>query len=257
MQTLKKMPTLLSFGKREKGGRNRGLIAVPRRKALVKNRTRFIDWKRKACARQALVIVEHNIYDCNRTANLTLLAYPEGALSFIIETTYINEQKITFNLHVQENPKFKGWSNFVQNLPLGTIICCIETIPGLGAKLIRSAGTSAVLLKKTEKFAVIKLKSGEHRKFSNKAIVVVDIVGNSKYKLRNYKKAGIRRLLGVRPTVRAFARNPVDHPMGGRTKGGCTPKSQTGKLSHGSSTKPKKKHKLILISARQTRLQKR
>ena len=128
----------------------------------------------------------------------------------------------------------------------------------MGAKLIRAAGTSAILLKKEQKpwgYSIIKLKSGEHRAISNQAVACVGVVGNHRHFLRNYGKAGITRLFGKRPRVRPSAMNPVDHPMGGRTRGGCAPKSKTGKLSHGPSSAPKKAHKRIMVTARKSRKQ--
>jgi len=125
----------------------------------------------------------------------------------------------------------------------------------MGAKLVRAAGNSAVLLRKDEKFegnALIKLKSGEHRLISSKAVASVGTVSNQTYFLRNLKKAGTVRLQGIRPRVRPSVMNPVDHPMGGRTKGGCIPQSRTGKIA-GRSPKIKKSHKLILVSARKSR----
>jgi len=129
-------------------------------------------------------------------------------------------------------------------------------VPGCGAKIAKSAGNSAVLLRIDKKFntkVLLKLKSGSHRLFSENAVASVGTVSNHIHFLRQYEKAGTIRRYGIRPRVRPSAMNPVDHPMAGRTKGGSAPQSKTGKLSLGTSTVGKKRHNLILVTSRKSR----
>lgn len=250
------MRTILTTGYQRKQGRNRGLIATPKRGALIKKNYRFVDFKRIIFPKAKLTIMRKHLYDPNRTAKLTLICAKHAIIMNILECDYAPEQKFLYNLKNPKNVKEKGSSNFLINLPLGSVIHNIALVGGMGGKFIRAAGTSAVLLKKEDVWggkALIKLKSGEQRLFMNNAIATLGVVGNHEHFIRDYKKAGVIRRLGIRPRVRPSVMNPVDHPMGGRTKGGCAPRSKTGKLSHGPATASKKSHNLILLSARKSR----
>lgn len=250
------MRILLTTGYQRKFGRNRGLIAAPRRGALIKRNYRFVDFKRTEFSKTPMIILKEKIYDPNRTAKLTLVSVAYSKITYVLESEYSTDQKFIYNLKTPKNIKEKGSSNYIINMTLGTIIHGIEIIRGMGAKLIRAAGTSAILLKKDDSLggkALIKLKSGEHRLFMNNVVASFGVVGNHEHFLRDYKKAGTIRRFGIRPRVRPSVMNPVDHPMGGRTKGGCAPKSKTGKLSHGPATASKKAHNLIVISSRKSR----
>jgi len=129
-------------------------------------------------------------------------------------------------------------------------------VPGKGAQLARRAGNSAVLLSKDKKFGekvLLKLKSGDHRLVPQNGIASSGIVANSNYFLRDYRNAGTIRRYGFRPKTRPSAMNPVDHPMAGRTRGGCAPKNRNGLLT-GTKTASVKPHHLILRTARFVRL---
>jgi large subunit ribosomal protein L2 len=246
------------FGVKEKGGRNRGLIAAPRRGALVKRVYRFLDTKRTLFSERGFKIIYPYMYDPNRTGHISLIMHPDGVLTYILAAEYYTEQKKIYNLMRAPGIHDKGWSDFIENIPSGTIIYNVEMVPGLGSKIVRSAGNSAVLLRKDEKlgnFAVIKLKSGEHRLINKKAIASVGVVSNHEHFLRDLGKAGTRRLFGFRPRVRPSAMNPVDHPMGGRTKGGCAPCDRKRFLSRGPSTVKQNKNKFIFVAARKARKQ--
>ena len=116
------MRKILSFGLHAKGGRNGGLISVPRRGALVKRNYKFLETKRTIFPKSRIVIIEKNIYDPNRSANITLVAYPYGILAFVLECEYNNTQKFLSNLSPLENSKDKGWSHKLYHIPLGSII---------------------------------------------------------------------------------------------------------------------------------------
>jgi large subunit ribosomal protein L2 len=244
-------------GKKQNGGRSFGMISMPKRGALVGRKYRFIDFKRSENGASSMIIIKRNVYDPNRSGPITLVIYRNGLLGYIIENIYTETQKLVYNLKEPKKIKEAGWSSYLKYLPLGTTINNIESIPGLGSKYIRSAGINAVLLKKNVNAnnIIVRFKSGGHRLVSDKVIGSVGIIGNNEHFLRNYKKAGTIRLLGRRPRVRPSVMNPVDHPMGGRTKGGCAPRSKTGKLSHGPSTLTKKPHSLVVVSARKSRKQ--
>lgn len=247
------MCNILITGKSATGGRNRGTISTPRRKSLVAKKYRFLDFKRNVCKNQALELLKKEIKDPNRTANLSLIYLKHGYFTKILASQYTKKQKVVKNYEIPKNPKETGYSAKIITIPLGTILHNLEMLPERGGKLIRAAGTSAVLLKIVAEKCLIKLNSGEHRYLSNQILACFGAVGNHEHFLNKLKKAGDTRLRGRKSRVRPSAMNPVDHPMGGRTKGGCAPQSKTGKLSHGPSTLGKKSHNLILISSRKNR----
>jgi len=247
----------LSFGLHKKGGRNNGTISVPRRGAIVKRLYRFIDTHRVILPGIPGFLFIRSLYDPNRSAKIALILYPNGILAYILSANYTAEQETVLNLNAPVKRKDKGWSNYLKLLPSGTIIFNLELIPGLGGKYSRAAGNSVLLLRNDPKFknhVLIKLKSGEHRLISNNSIASVGIVSNHQHFLRNYKKAGVIRRFGIRPRVRPFAMNPVDHPMAGRTKGGCQEQNRNGKLTLGISTRHNKNINLILLTRRQTKI---
>jgi len=247
----------LCSGAHQKGGRaNSGQITVPRRGALVKHSYRFLDTKR--VIKGSGLIINPYLYDPNRSGYISLVMMPNGLLTYILAANLPKEQSRIYNL--QEPPKRneKGWSNYLKLIPLGTIIFNIEMIPGAGAKIARAAGNSAILLSNHEKLGknvLLKLKSGEHRLVSSNAVASIGVTSHDIHFLRNYRTAGTIRRYGFRPKTRPSAMNPVDHPMAGRTKGGCAPKNRNGLLT-GTKTSTKKNHHLILKTARFVRLQK-
>jgi len=186
---------------------------------------------------------------------------PNGILTYILAAEMPSDQTNVFNLKQASQPADCAWSNYLRLLPLGSIIYNCELRPNQGGQIARSAGNFALILakKKTKNKPkiILKLKSGEHRAVSQNCIASIGIVSNHIHFLKNYKTAGAIRRHGIRPRVRPSAMNPVDHPMAGRTRGGCAPQSKQGRLSVGPKTAKKKSHSLIILSARKSRLKKR
>jgi large subunit ribosomal protein L2 len=187
-------------------------------------------------------------YDPNRTAFIALLQYPDGKKSYIIAPQGLQVGAAV--IAGDEVAPEIGNALLMKNMPLGTMIHNIELQPGQGAKLVRSAGASAQLANKEEKYAVLKMPSGELRKVLINCYATVGVVSNSDHSLETAGKAGKNRWKGIRPRVRGVAMNPVDHPMGGgegKASGGH-PRSRTGKYAKGEKTRTKGKgsDKLII-----------
>ena len=211
-----------------------------------KKQYRIIDFKRNKFDIEATVVSIE--YDPNRTAFIALLQYADGEKRYIIapQGLQVGAKVISGN---EVAPEI-GNALQMKNIPLGTVIHNIEMQPGQGGKLIRSAGTSAQLANKEEKYAVLKMPSGELRKVLINCFATVGVVSNSDHNLETAGKAGLNRWKGVRPRVRGVAMNPVDHPMGGgegRASGGH-PRSRTGKYAKGEKTRTRGKgsDKLII-----------
>lgn len=211
-----------------------------------KKHYRIIDFKRNKFDVEAKVMSIE--YDPIRTAFIALLQYTDGEKRYIIapQGLQVGATVISGNTVAPE----VGNSLPMKNMPLGTMIHNIEMQPGQGGKLVRSAGTSAQLANKEEKYAVLKMPSGELRKVLINCFATIGVVSNSDHSLERAGKAGVNRWKGRKPRTRGVAMNPVDHPMGGgegRASGGH-PRSRTGKYAKGEKTrKPNKgSDKLIL-----------
>ena len=185
-------------------------------------------------------------YDPNRTCFIALVQYTDG------EKTHCAPQglQVAHVIAGDEVAPEIGNALLMKNIPLGTVIHNIELQPGQGGKMVRSAGTSAQLANKEEKYAVLKMPSGELRKVLINCYATVGVVSNSDHNLETAGKAGKNRWKGIRPRVRGVAMNPVDHPMGGgegKASGGH-PRSRTGKYAKGEKTRTKGKgsDKLII-----------
>lgn len=228
-------------GRNSQGRRSMRYIGGGHRKIY-----RLIDFKRdKANIPAAVKTVE---YDPNRTAFIALLAYADGEKRYIIAP-----QGIQVGMTVVSGDSVApelGNCLPLKNMPLGTIVHNIELHPGQGACIARSAGSSAQLNAKEEKYAVLKMPSGELRKVLINCCATVGSVSNSDHALETMGKAGRNRWKGIRPRNRGVAMNPVDHPMGGgegRSSGGH-PRSRTGKYAKGEKTRKKKgSDKLIIV----------
>jgi large subunit ribosomal protein L2 len=211
-----------------------------------KQHYRIIDFKRnKRDIAATVVSIE---YDPNRTAFIALLQYTDGEKRYIIapQGIQVGQTVIAGDAVAPE----LGNALAMKNMPLGTTIHNIELQPGQGGKMVRSAGASAQLANKEEKYAVLKMPSGELRKVLINCYATVGVVSNSDHNLETAGKAGKNRWKGIRPRVRGVAMNPVDHPMGGgegRASGGH-PRSRTGKYAKGEKTRTKGKgsDKLII-----------
>ncbi len=226
---------------KSKAGRNSAVrISVRHRGGGHKRRYRVIDFKRDKFGVPAKVAgIE---YDPNRSARIALLHYADGEKRYIIAPAGL---KVGSSL--MSGPDAEpavGNALPLGRIPVGMDVHNIELVSGKGGQLVRSAGTSAQLMSREEDFANIKMPSGEIRRIRTNCLATVGRVGNVDHGNVVMGKAGRKRWLGIRPTVRGVAMNPVDHPMGGgegRTSGGGHPKSPWGLLAKGKRTRDKAK----------------
>ncbi len=232
--------------KRSSGRDNHGHITSRRRGGGHKRRYRLIDFKRNKF--DIMATVERLEYDPNRTAFIALLQYEDGERAYIIAPQRLQAgDKVIAGNHVDIKP---GNAMPLNNMPVGTIIHNIELNPGRGAKLARSAGTFAQLIGKDAGYAQIKLSSGELRMVQSSCIASIGAVSNADHFNTNMGKAGRNRWLGIRPSVRGIAMNPVDHPNGGRTNGGKHWLSPWGQCAKGKKTRTNKKTDGLIIRSR-------
>ena len=222
------------------GGRNvQGRRAMRYMGGGHKKMYRIIDFKRSKKGINATVASIE--YDPNRTAFIALLNYADGEKRYILAP-----QGLQVGATVASGDAVApevGNALMMKNMPLGTNVHNIEMQPGQGGKLVRSAGTSAQLTNKEEKYAVLKMPSGELRKVLINCYATVGVVSNSDHSLQSMGKAGRNRWRGIRPRNRGAAMNPVDHPMGGgegKASGG-QPRSRNGQYSRGLKTRQKGK----------------
>jgi large subunit ribosomal protein L2 len=244
--TNKPEKSLLEPQKKTAGRNSQGRRAMRYMGGGSKQHYRIIDFKRnKRDIAATVVSVE---YDPNRTAFIALLQYTDGEKRYIIAPQGIQVGQ-TVIAGDEVAPEI-GNALLMKNMPLGTMIHNIELQPAQGGKMVRSAGASAQLANKEEKYAVLKMPSGELRKVLINCYATVGVVSNSDHNLETAGKAGKNRWKGIRPRVRGVAMNPVDHPMGGgegKASGGH-PRSRTGKYAKGEKTRTKGKgsDKLII-----------
>lgn len=222
------------------GGRNNlGRITVRHRGGGHKRRYRLIDFKRNKFDVPAKVATIE--YDPNRTSRISLLHYADGEKRYIIAPQGLNVgDTVVAGEQVDIKP---GNALPLRAIPLGTNLHNIEMKPGKGGQLIRSAGGVAQLVAKDEKYAQIRLRSGEIRKIRIECMATVGAVSNPENMNINLGKAGRNRWLGRRPTVRGVAMNPVDHPHGGgegKTSGGRHPVTPWGKPTKGYKTRKRR-----------------
>jgi large subunit ribosomal protein L2 len=232
------------------GGRNSsGHLTVRYRGGGHKQRYRIIDFKRdKVNVPGKVSTVE---YDPNRTSFIALIQYADGEKRYILAP-----QGIKVGQTIQAGsgiPPEVGNTLPLAEIPLGSIIHNIELYPGRGGAIVRSAGSSAQLIAKEDRYVVVKLPSGETRRVLKTCVATVGSVSNPDHNLQSLGKAGRRRWLGERPRNRGVAMNPVDHPMGGgegRASGGH-PRSRKGLKAKGYKTrKPKKASSQFIINRR-------
>ena len=241
----------LTKGKNSTGGRNSyGRVTTRFRGAGNKRRYRMIDFLRAKDGVSAKVVSIE--YDPNRTARIALLAYADGEKAYILAPNGLQVGQTVMN-----GPKAElkpGNCLKIKDIPVGVTIHNIEMLPGQGAKLVRSAGQSAVLRGKEEVYAQIKLPSGEVRMINMECKATIGVVGNEEHMNVKLGKAGKKRYMGKRPHVRGVAMNPIDHPMGGgegRSSGGGHPVSPWGQLAKGKRTRyPKKTSGKFIVERR-------
>lgn len=233
------------------GGRgNTGRITTRHIGGGHKRQYRIIDFKRNKDDIPARVATIE--YDPNRSANIALLNYADGEKRYILAPKGLKVGDVIFS---GDNADIKvGNAKELGQMPEGTLVHGIELKPGRGAQLVRSAGTSAQVLGVEDKYVTVQLASGEVRKVLSACRATIGEVGNSEHSLVNIGKAGRKRHMGVRPTVRGSAMNPVDHPHGGgegRTPiGRKSPMTPWGKKAMGVKTRRNKKSSTKLIVRR-------
>ncbi len=231
------------------GRNNSGRITTRHRGGGHKQHYRVIDFKRNKDNIPG--VVERIEYDPNRTANIALICYKDGERRYIIcpKGLAVGTQ-ISSGKNAQIKP---GEALPLRNIPIGTIVHCIELLPGKGAQLARSAGASVQLQARDGNYAQLRLRSGEIRKVHIDCRATVGEVSNAEHSLRSIGKAGATRWRGIRPTVRGVVMNPVDHPHGGgegRTSGGRHPVSPWGKPAKGYRTRSNKRTEVMIVRHR-------
>ena len=234
----------------QKAGRNNnGHITIRHRGGGAKHHYRVVDFVRNKDGIPAKV--ERIEYDPNRTAHIALVCYADGERRYIIAPRGL-EAGATL-LSGAEAPIRAGNTLPIRNIPVGSTIHCIELQPGKGAQIARSAGTSATLLAREGVYAQVRMRSGEVRRIHIECRATIGEVANEEHSLRQLGKAGVKRHMGIRPTVRGTAMNPVDHPHGGgegRTGEGQAPVSPWNTLTKGFRTRNNKRTQTFIVSRR-------
>jgi large subunit ribosomal protein L2 len=234
-------------GKTSTGGRNNhGHITSRRRGGGAKKAYRLVDFKRQKLDMTA--VVERLEYDPNRTAFIALIKYEDGTQSYILAPQRLAAgDKVIAAATADIKP---GNAMQLKNMPVGTIVHNIEMQPGRGGQLARSAGCYAQLIGKDAGYAQIRLSSGELRLVRAECFATVGAVSNADHQNTTLAKAGRARWLGIRPSVRGIAMNPVDHPHGGRTNGGRNPVSPWGWKTKGKKTRNNKRTNNMIVRSR-------
>ena len=242
--------SLLKKARKTGGRNNQGRITVRHIGGGVKRKYRVIDFKRnKDGIKGTVASIE---YDPNRSANIALINYEDGEKRYIIAPLGL---KVGDKIESGESADIKvGNALPLMNIPVGTVVHNIELNPGKGASICRSAGASAQILGREDKYVLLRLKSGETRKFLGTCKATIGEVGNTDYELVNLGKAGRKRHMGIRPTVRGSVMNPNDHPHGGgegrAPVGRAQPMTPWGKPALGLKTRKTKKASEKLIMTR-------
>jgi large subunit ribosomal protein L2 len=232
------------------GGRNNvGRLTTRHRGGGHKRHYRIVDFKRDKDG--IVATVERLEYDPNRTANLALLKYRDGERRYIVAPSGVKAgDELQSGASAPIRP---GNAMALRNVPLGSVVHCVELKPKGGAQLARSAGASAQLVAREGSYATLRLRSGEMRRVSVDCRATLGEVGNAEHNLRSLGKAGAKRWRGIRPTVRGVAMNPVDHPHGGgegKTSGGRHPVSPTGLPTKGYRTRRNKRTQIMIARSR-------
>lgn len=232
------------------GGRNNaGRITTRHRGGGHKQHYRVIDFKRNKDGIGC--VVERLEYDPNRTANIALVKYADGERRYIVAPRGVSAGDALMS--GSTSPIRAGNAMALRNVPVGSVVHCVELKPGKGAQIARSAGCSAQLVAREGTYATLRLRSGEMRRVLAECRATLGEVSNSEHNLRSLGKAGAKRWRGVRPTVRGVAMNPVDHPHGGgegRTSGGRHPVSPWGVPTKGYKTRTNKRTDKLIVRRR-------
>lgn len=236
--------------KNKNGGRNNsGRITKRHTGGGHKQRYRKIDFKRNKDG--VVARVERIEYDPNRTAYIALVCYADGERRYIIAPKGLKAGDTIQS--GQSAPIRAGNALPLRNIPVGSVVHCVEMKPGKGAQIARSAGASVQLVAREGQHATLRLRSGEMRKTPVDCRATIGEVSNSEHSLRSLGKAGASRWRGVRPTVRGVAMNPVDHPHGGgegKTSGGRHPVTPWGVPTKGYKTRKNKRTDNMIVRRR-------
>ncbi len=245
--------SLVVTKKKNSGRNNQGKITVRHQGGGVKRKYRIIDFKRnKLNVPGTVASIE---YDPNRTANIALINYADGEKKYIIAPKGL---VVGQTIEAGENADIRiGNALPIMNIPVGTMIHNIELRPGKGGELVRSAGSSAQILGREGNYVMIRLSSGEQRKVLGTCMATVGEVGNEDASLVKIGKAGRKRHMGIRPTVRGSVMNPNDHPHGGgegrAPVGRKAPMTPWGKPALGLKTRKKKQSDKFIVRRRNSK----
>ncbi|MEW6354351.1 MAG: 50S ribosomal protein L2 [Pseudomonadota bacterium] len=240
---------LLEKQTKRAGRNNQGRVTTRHQGGGHKQHYRLIDFKRNKDG--VTGTVERIEYDPNRTAHIALVLYADGERRYILAPKGVEAGSQV--LSGADAPIKPGNCLPLRNIPVGSTVHCVEMKPGKGAQIARSAGGSVQLIAREGANVTLRLRSGEMRKILADCRATLGEVGNTEHNLRSYGKAGAKRWLGIRPTVRGVAMNPVDHPHGGgegRTSGGRHPVSPWGTPTKGYKTRRNKRTDGMIVRRR-------
>lgn len=247
-KTVPERSLLLPIKKRA-GRNNRGVITVRHRGGGAKRRLRIIDFKRGKIGVQGKVAAIE--YDPNRSARIALINYADGEKRYILAPLGLN---VDNTIMTGEDAEIKPGNTLpLSAIPDGTLIHNLEFEPGKGGQIVRSAGTAAQLLGKEGRYSLVRLPSGELRRFLSNCLATVGQVSNAEHQGVKLGKAGRIRLLGRRPQVRGSAMTPRDHPHGGgegKAPRGMAPKTPWGKTALGPKTRRNKASDKLIVKRR-------
>lgn len=240
----------LTVGLKKSGGRNNtGRITVRHIGGGHKKRYRLVDFRRNKF--DVTAQVERIEYDPNRTSFIALVSYQDGEKSYILAPAGLS---VGDKIISSTNADIKTGNTIpLINIPVGTIVHNVEMKPGKGGQIARSAGSYVQIVGKDRDYVQLRLSSGEIRLINSSCLATIGTVSNSDHRNINYGKAGRKRWLGVRPTVRGTAMNPVDHPHGGgqgKTSGGRHPVTPWGKPTKGKKTRTNKQTNKFIVRRR-------
>ena len=243
---------LLSKQSKTNGRNNNGHITMRHKGGGHKQHYRTVDFRRNKDGIQATV--ERLEYDPNRSAHLALLLYADGERRYVIAFKGVAVGAALMS--GADAPIKPGNTLPLRNIPIGTIVHCVEMLPGKGAQLARSAGAGVQVLAREGSYAQLRLRSGEIRKVHVDCRATIGETGNSEHNLESIGKAGRKRWRGVRPTVRGVAMNPIDHPHGGgegRTAAAQPPVSPWGVQTKGFKTRRNKRTQVMIVRDRRVK----
>ena len=241
--------SLIETKKQKSGRNNAGRITVRHKGGGHKRHYRVIDFNRIKDGISATV--ERIEYDPNRSARIALILYMDGQRSYIIAPEDIS---VGDKIESGENAPIKtGNCLKLKDIPLGTVVHCVELFPGKGAQLSRSAGSSVQVIAQEGRHTTLRLRSGEMRRVLSDCRATLGSVSNPEHQLRSIGKAGAKRWMGIRPTVRGVAMNPIDHPHGGgegKTSGGRHPVTPWGVPTKGFRTRKNRRNEHLIVRHR-------